>query len=90
MAAGPKPPDARGTAERAPTAADRFRCALLAPTQCKDVYLQIASEFGASLQVPFNCVRQGQIEGQKWIEQHPGWRIERWKCPAAEMIDVNL
>jgi hypothetical protein len=65
-------------------------CTLLAPTQCKDVYLQIASEFGASLQLPFNCARQGQIEGQKWIQQHPGWRIERWKCPAAGMIDVNL
>ena len=56
-------------------------CTLLTPTQCKDVHLQAVSEFGASLQVPFNCVKQGQLEGQKWIEQHPGWRIERWNAP---------
>jgi hypothetical protein len=65
-------------------------CMLLAPTQCKDVHLQTASEFGASLQVPFNCVRQGQIEGQKWIEQHPGWRIERWKCPPVDRREVSF
>ena len=65
-------------------------CTLLTPTQCKDVHLQAASEFGASLQVPFNCVKQGQLEGQKWIEQHPGWRVERWKCPPAERMEANL
>ena len=58
-------------------------CTLLAPTECKDVHLQITSEHGASLQIPFHCARQGQIEGQKWIAQHPGWRIERWMCPPA-------
>jgi hypothetical protein len=64
-------------------------CMLTAPAQCKDVYLQIASEFGASLQVPFNCVKQGQIHGQKWIEQHPSWRIERWKCPPAQTKELD-
>ena len=56
-------------------------CILLAPAQCKDVRLQIASESGASLQLPYRCARQGQIEGQKWTAQNPGWRIERWRCP---------
>lgn len=58
-------------------------CSLLALTECREVHLQVASEYGASLQVPFHCARQGQIEGEKWIAQHPGWRIERWTCPPA-------
>jgi hypothetical protein len=55
-------------------------CMLIAPAHCKDVHLQVASELGASLLVPFNCMRQGQIEGQKWIAAHPGWQIVRWRC----------
>lgn len=58
-------------------------CMILAPDRCKDVRLQIASEFSASLQLPSNCMKQAQIEGQRWIEQHPGWRIVSWKCPPA-------
>jgi hypothetical protein len=58
-------------------------CTLIEPAHCKDVHLQIASELGASLQVPLNCMRQGQIEGEKWIRGNPGWRIDRWKCPPA-------
>jgi hypothetical protein len=65
-------------------------CLLSQPTQCKEVYIQIASEFGRSLQAPYNCLRQGQIEGQKWIERHPEWRIERWKCPPAQRLEANL
>jgi hypothetical protein len=56
-------------------------CALVAPERCEDVHLQIAPDSRASLQLRYHCVRQGQIEGQKWIAQHPGWRVERWRCP---------
>jgi hypothetical protein len=56
-------------------------CMLVAPAECREVHLQVASEYGASLQVPFHCARQGQIEGEKWMAQNPGWRIERWGCP---------
>ena len=65
-------------------------CLLTAPTQCKDVYLQMASDFGASLQVPFNCAKQGQITGQKWVEQNPSWRIERWKCPPTQKKELDI
>ena len=65
-------------------------CTVIAPAQCKDVQVTIASEFGASLQLPFNCVKQGQIEGQKWVEQHPGWRLLGWKCPRSETKKVDL
>jgi hypothetical protein len=65
-------------------------CLLSHPTQCKEVYVQIASEFGRSLQAPYHCLRQGQIEGQKLIERHPEWRIERWKCPPTQRLEANL
>ena len=59
-------------------------CRLVEPAHCKDVHLQIEPEFGESLQLPFNCMRQGQIQGQKWLEENPGWRIVGWKCPSVE------
>jgi hypothetical protein len=65
-------------------------CLLSNPTQCKEVNVQIASEFGRSLQAPYYCLRQGQIEGQKWIERHPEWRIVRYKCPPARSLEANL
>ena len=84
--------DAHGTVGRISNAATNcaFGVHALIAHQCKDVHLQTASEFGASLQVPFNCVRQGQIEDQKWIEQYPGWRIERWKCPPVDRREVSF
>ena len=65
-------------------------CLLSNSTQCKEVYVQTASEVGQSLQVPYHCLRQGQIAGQKWIERHPEWRIERWKCPPTQRLEANL
>jgi hypothetical protein len=32
------------------------------------------------LQLPLYCARHGQIEAQKWIAEHPTWRIEKWSC----------
>jgi hypothetical protein len=65
-------------------------CLLSNSTQCKEVYVQTASEGGQSLQVPYHCLRQGQIEGQRWIEHHPEWRIERWKCPPTQRLEANV
>jgi hypothetical protein len=56
-------------------------CLIGSPSTCKDIYLQVAPENGASLQLPYYCARQGQIEVQKWISDHPGWSVERWSCP---------
>jgi hypothetical protein len=50
----------------------------------------VVPEAYESLQVPFHCMRQGQIAGQRWIEQHPGWRIERWKCPRPEYAKLRV
>ncbi len=56
-------------------------CLIASPLTCKDIEIQVTPEHGASLQLPFHCARQGQIEIQKWISEHPGWRVEKWSCP---------
>jgi hypothetical protein len=61
-------------------------CLITSPLTCKDIHLQVSPDQGASLQLPFHCARQGQIEVQKWIAEHPGWRVEKWSCPANDRI----
>ena len=56
-------------------------CLIASPITCKDIEIQVTPENGASLQLPFHCFRQGQIEGAKWIAEHPQWRIAKWSCP---------
>jgi hypothetical protein len=57
-------------------------CLIGSPLACKDIHIQVAPDHqGASLQLPFHCARQGQLEVQKWISEHPGWRVEKWSCP---------
>jgi hypothetical protein len=61
-------------------------CLIGSPSTCKEIHLQVASETGASLQLPYHCARQGQIEVQKWISEHPEWRVEKWSCPPAGRV----
>jgi hypothetical protein len=56
-------------------------CLIASPITCKDIEIQVTPDNGASLQLPFHCARQGQIETQKWIAEHPDWRVEKWSCP---------
>ena len=30
-----------------------------------------------------DCVLYGEIGLSKWVSEHPGWRIERWRCGVA-------
>jgi hypothetical protein len=53
-------------------------CLLTSPSICKEVELSVTPE--QSLQLPLYCARHGQIEAQKWIAEHPTWRIEKWSC----------
>ena len=61
-------------------------CLIASPLTCRDIHIQVTSDHGASLQSPFHCARQGQLEVQKWIAEHPGWRVEKWSCPPADRI----
>jgi hypothetical protein len=56
-------------------------CLIASPLACKDIHIQVSPDQGASLQLPFRCARQGQIEIQKWTAEHPDWRVQKWSCP---------
>jgi hypothetical protein len=61
-------------------------CLINVPVACKDIHILVTPDYGASLQLPFHCARQGQIEVQKWISEHPTWRVEKWSCPPNDRI----
>ena len=54
-------------------------CMIDAPTQCRDVNLNFAAENIT----PMQCVMQGQVEMSKWIDEHPGWQVKKWRCGRA-------
>jgi hypothetical protein len=65
-------------------------CLITSPLNCKDIEIQVAPEHGASLQLPYYCARQGQIEIQKWIAEHPAWRVEKWSCPPKTRVGHKI
>jgi hypothetical protein len=61
-------------------------CLITSPLTCKDIEISVTPEDGASMQLPFYCARQGQIEIEKWISAHPGWQVQKWSCPARSRV----
>jgi hypothetical protein len=61
-------------------------CLIGSPATCKDIAIYVTPEQGASLQLPYHCARQGQLEVQKWIADHPDWRVQKWSCPPANRV----
>jgi hypothetical protein len=61
-------------------------CLINSPLTCKDIALHVTPERGVSLQLPYHCARQGQLEIAKWIGEHPGWRVEKWSCPPSNKV----
>lgn len=54
-------------------------CLVSQSEDCKDVILN----FDADNATPMQCVLYGQIEMAKWVEQHPAYRIKKWRCGQA-------
>ena len=55
-------------------------CLISSPSTCQEIQINVTPDYGASLQLPMYCARHGQLEAQKWIAEHPTWRIEKWSC----------
>jgi len=53
-------------------------CLLSAPTACRDEWPEFAGE---SLTA---CMTQGQFRAARWVEQHPAYRIAKWRCQPAQ------
>jgi hypothetical protein len=54
-------------------------CALVSPYNC----VAKRQTYEAEQVSLHECVLYGQMELSKWVSEHPGWRIERWRCGVA-------
>jgi hypothetical protein len=53
-------------------------CLLSSPAECREVTLNYETD--AASVTPQQCMMYGQMEMAKWIVDHPGYRIVKWKC----------
>lgn len=51
-------------------------CLATNPDICRSV--PISTE--PPLALPYVCARVGQEEAAKYIEEHPGWVVKKWRC----------
>lgn len=60
-------------------------CLAAQPQQCREERL---SFFQASV-TPRQCMMMGQIEVAKWMDGHPNYTLQKWKCqPAGQMAKI--
>lgn len=60
-------------------------CLIGEPSRCKEVSLT----FDADNATPMQCNLFGQPEIAKWINAHPNWRVEKWRCiPAGQVAKI--
>lgn len=53
-------------------------CLTNAPTECKE-----QSRLFTDI-TPMTCMLGAPALLAEWVNHHPGWRIERWKCRSAD------
>ncbi len=57
-------------------------CLIQNPTACKDVNLNFMADHVTMRQ----CMLFGQSEIAKWVNGHPKWRVQRWRCGVAKQV----
>jgi hypothetical protein len=55
-------------------------CMISDPKVCKDYKVNIYDE---NVKTQMQCLSLSQPEMVKLIQEHPGWRITKWKCEDA-------
>jgi hypothetical protein len=53
------------------------------PNVCKDYKISV----DASLD-PTTCAMDAPPHFARWAEEHPGWKIKRWRCTSANETDI--
>lgn len=53
-------------------------CLVAEPADCREVQPSL-EPMGLH-----ECMIAGQVEGAKWLDEHPSWRLERVKCEIGE------
>lgn len=58
-------------------------CLTAVPATCEERAMQFTDV------TLITCALGAQPQLAEWIEQHPGWRIERWTCkPLEDSFDI--
>ena len=61
-------------------------CMLTSPTVCKVERVQQSVEE----RPPVACIVEGQSTVAIWQQQHPAWRIDKWRCVPRSRLDTEL
>ena len=56
-------------------------CSILHGAACKEEKLSFMAERVSM----FECFLYGQTEMAKWVEGHPNWSVNRWRCQSARI-----
>lgn len=58
-------------------------CLVGDPGVCKSHRIPLTSDVDTT-----RCLAQAPPHFAKWVEQHPGWEIVRWRCTSADVQDL--
>lgn len=58
-------------------------CLIADPSQCKNFRLPISGDMDS-----LRCAMSAPPHFAKWMEEHPAWRVMRWKCVPASENDI--
>jgi hypothetical protein len=58
-------------------------CLIADPRQCKDFRLPLDGEMTTT-----SCAMNAPPFFAQWSEEHPAWRVMRWKCQPAGLNDT--
>ena len=39
---------------------------------------------GEGFSTPVACLMEGEVDAEKWLNTHPGWRLASWRCGREE------
>jgi hypothetical protein len=59
-------------------------CLLSDPTVCRDQTIALSSEVSTAAR----CVMTAPPHVAQWSEEHPEWRVVRWRCGPANRRDI--
>ncbi len=58
-------------------------CLIADPGTCKDHRVPLDMEVD-----PTRCVMHAPPHFAQWADEHPGWRIVKWRCAAKSANDI--
>ena len=59
-------------------------CLLADPGVCRDQVIPLSEEISSALR----CVMMAPPHVAKWSEEHPQWRVVRWRCRAVGAREI--